>query len=232
MSKVMVDSRRDLRERAFQALMSLEYDGDIVEACRFAYLHDKEEEEQVELPIFLLNLVNGVMQSKSELDDKITQYLKAGWTLDRLTLVEKNILRLGLYELLEYDETPQLVAVNEAIELAKKFSDEKSSKFINGISRTKLFIGHRNLIIRCTALCCLIFCRFRSTAPSDNKISMTYEQLRSRENTMSTLWYQKAAETKALYLQGYNVATNRLKELLKTPTEKPYSIVLDLDETL
>ncbi|MBZ2137813.1 transcription antitermination factor NusB [Streptococcus gordonii] len=133
MSKVMVDSRRDLRERAFQALMSLEYDGDIVEACRFAYLHDKEEEEQVELPIFLLNLVNGVMQSKSELDDKITQYLKSGWTLDRLTLVEKNILRLGLYELLEYDETPQLVAVNEAIELAKKFSDEKSSKFINGI---------------------------------------------------------------------------------------------------
>ena len=133
MSKVMVDSRRDLRERAFQALMSLEYDGDIVEACRFAYLHDKEEEEQVELPIFLLNLVNGVMQSKSELDDKITQYLKSGWTLDRLTLVEKNILRLGLYELLEYDETPQLVAVNEAIELAKKFSDEKSSKFINGM---------------------------------------------------------------------------------------------------
>ena len=133
MSKVMVDSRRDIRERAFQALMSLEYDGDIVEACRFAYLHDKEEEEQVELPIFLLNLVNGVMQSKSVLDDKITQYLKAGWTLDRLTLVEKNILRLGLYELLEYDETPQLVAVNEAIELAKKFSDEKSSKFINGI---------------------------------------------------------------------------------------------------
>lgn len=133
MSKVMVDSRRDLRERAFQALMSLEYDGDIVEACRFAYLHDKEEEGQVELPIFLLNLVNGVMQSKSELDDKITQYLKSGWTLDRLTLVEKNILRLGLYELLEYDETPQLVAVNEAIELAKKFSDEKSSKFINGI---------------------------------------------------------------------------------------------------
>ena len=133
MSKVMVDSRRDLRERAFQALMSLEYDGDIVEACRFAYLHDKEEEEQVELPIFLLNLVNGVMQSKSELDDKITQYLKSGWTLDRLTLVEKNILRLGLYELLEYDETPQLVAVNEAIELAKKFSDEKSSKFIKGI---------------------------------------------------------------------------------------------------
>ena len=92
MSKVIADSRRDLRERAFQAIMSLEYDGDIVEACRFAYLHDKEE-EQVELPIFLLNLVNGVMQSKIELDDKIRQHLKKGWTLERLTLVEKSILR-------------------------------------------------------------------------------------------------------------------------------------------
>ena len=67
---------------------------------------------------------------------------------------------------------------------------------------------------------------------SDNQITMTYDQLRSRENTMSTLWYQKAAETKALYLQGYNVATDRLKELLKTESDKPYSIVLDLDETV
>ena len=49
---------------------------------------------------------------------------------------------------------------------------------------------------------------------------------------MSTLWYQKSDEAKALYLQGYNVATNRLKELLQKPTDKPYSIVLDLDETV
>lgn len=67
---------------------------------------------------------------------------------------------------------------------------------------------------------------------SDNKVTMTYDQLRSRENTMSTLWYQKSDEAKALYLQGYNVATNRLKELLQKPTDKPYSIVLDLDETV
>ena len=67
---------------------------------------------------------------------------------------------------------------------------------------------------------------------SDSKVTMTYDQLRSRENTMSTLWYQKSDEAKALYLQGYNVATNRLKELLQKPTDKPYSIVLDLDETV
>lgn len=71
-----------------------------------------------------------------------------------------------------------------------------------------------------------------NNSSSDNQITMTYDQLRSRENTMSTLWYQKSAETKALYIQGYNVATNHLKELLKTESDKPYSIVLDLDETV
>ena len=66
----------------------------------------------------------------------------------------------------------------------------------------------------------------------DNKITLTYDQLRSRENTMGSLWYQNAAEVDALYQQGYNVATSKLKELLKQPTSKPYSIVLDIDETV
>ncbi|KXU01247.1 Transcription termination protein NusB [Streptococcus constellatus] len=134
MTDVQLEARRELRERAFQALISLEYEKDIVEACRFAYLYDKDmtNDSDVELPAFLLNLVMGVEQSKNELDDKLSQYLKEGWTLERLTLIEKNILRLGLFEMTEFD-TPQLVAINEAIELSKKFSDEKSSKFINGI---------------------------------------------------------------------------------------------------
>ena len=134
MTDVQLEARRELRERAFQALMSLEYEKDIVEACRFAYLYDKDmtNDSDVEIPAFLLNLVTGVEQSKNELDDKLSQYLKEGWTLERLTLIEKNILRLGLFEMTEFD-TPQLVAINEAIELSKKLSDEKSSKFINGI---------------------------------------------------------------------------------------------------
>ena len=67
---------------------------------------------------------------------------------------------------------------------------------------------------------------------SDNKITLSYDELRSRENTMGTLWYQNAAEVDALYQQGYNIATAKLKDYLKTPSEKPYSIVLDLDETV
>ena len=113
--------------------MSLEYEVDIVEAFTFAFKHDKEETDQeVEIPAFLLNLVSGVRQSKDELDQQIAQHLKTGWTVERLTLVEKNILRLGVFEITSFD-TPQLVAVNEAIELAKTFSDEKSARFVNGV---------------------------------------------------------------------------------------------------
>ena len=134
LKEILLESRRDLRERAFQALMALEYDGDIVEACRFAYLHDKDlaEDKEVDLPAFLMNLVTGVYQSKDQLDQQIGQHLKTGWTVERLTLVEKNILRLGIYEMTEFD-TPQIVAVNEAVELAKAFSDETSSRFVNGV---------------------------------------------------------------------------------------------------
>ena len=67
-----------------------------------------------------------------ELDKQINQHLKSGWTVERLTLVEKNLLRLGVFEITSFD-TPQLVAVNEAIELAKDFSDQKSARFINGL---------------------------------------------------------------------------------------------------
>lgn len=67
---------------------------------------------------------------------------------------------------------------------------------------------------------------------SEDKVTLTYDELVARENMMATNWYQTSGEVRALYLQGYNVATQRLKEYLKTPHTKPYSIVLDLDETV
>ncbi|GGE37965.1 transcription antitermination factor NusB [Streptococcus himalayensis] len=132
MTDVQLETRRDLRERAFQALMAMEYGKDVVEACQFAYLHDRDEEKEMDIPAFLLNLVSGVAQSKDELDESISQHLKEGWTLERLTSVDRNLLRLGVFEITAFN-TPQLVAINEAIELAKTYSDEKSSRFINGL---------------------------------------------------------------------------------------------------
>lgn len=132
MTKVFIDSRRDLRERAFQTLFSLEFGGASKEAVAYSYGYDKEDEEQ-DIPLFLLNLVHGVLEHQEELDAKIAQYLKSGWSLERLTVTDKVILRLGAYEILYFEETPAPVAVNEAIELAKTYSDEASSRFINGV---------------------------------------------------------------------------------------------------
>lgn len=128
------NSRRALRRCALQAIVSLEFGQEPVQAAQFSYLYDREEiDEEVELPLFLLNLVTGVASHLADLDKELASRLKAGWTLERLTLIDKNIMRLGLFEILYHDETPARVALNEAIELAKDFSDETSTKFINGV---------------------------------------------------------------------------------------------------
>ena len=80
MTDILFESRRDLRERAFQALMSLEYEGDVVEACRFAFTHDKEETDQeVEIPAFLLNLVS---VSYTHLGECFHKYPPSQWPVE------------------------------------------------------------------------------------------------------------------------------------------------------
>ena len=135
MTNNFTNSRRDLRERAFQALFSLEFGGEYLAAAEFAYTYDKtiEEDEDVQVPVFLLNLVKGVCDMQAELAQQIEAHLKAGWSLERLTLTDKALLRLGLYEVKYFEETPGRVAVNEIIEIAKKYSDETSAKFVNGL---------------------------------------------------------------------------------------------------
>ncbi|CAM4071074.1 antitermination protein NusB [Streptococcus penaeicida] len=135
MTSSFKDSRRDLRERAFQALFNMEHGGDFLESSQFAYDYDKDydQEQPLDVPAFLLTLVNGVKDHKDELDAIIKDNLKEGWSLERLTLSDRTMLRLGLYEIKFFDETPDRVALNEIIEIAKKYSDETSAKFINGL---------------------------------------------------------------------------------------------------
>ncbi|RRD31394.1 transcription antitermination factor NusB [Streptococcus minor] len=133
MKNNLVDSRRHLRQRALQAIVSLEFGQDPLQAAQFSYLYDQEEIQEAEIPLFLLQLVTGVDQHRDELDRELEPHLKSGWSMDRLTTIDKSILRLGLFEIRYCDETPDRVAVNEAIELAKDFSDQASAKFINGI---------------------------------------------------------------------------------------------------
>jgi len=83
---------------------------------------------------FVCGVLTGIEQHKNELDDIIRRHAQ-GWTLDRLVSVDRNILRLGLYELLHTDTPPEVI-INEAVELAKEFGTEQSSAFVNGILDT------------------------------------------------------------------------------------------------
>jgi N utilization substance protein B len=77
-------------------------------------------------------LVHGVMADRTELDRLIATHA-TNWRVDRMPIVDRNILRAALYELLKMPEVPAKVSVNEAIELAKRFADEETRKFVNGV---------------------------------------------------------------------------------------------------
>ncbi len=80
---------------------------------------------------FVRNLVFGVAEKLKEIDEHIIKYATE-WPLDQITGIDRNILRLGIYELL-FTEIPPRVAINESIEVAKSFGGDSSSKFINGV---------------------------------------------------------------------------------------------------
>ena len=87
---------------------------------------------------FALNLVEGVLSHRGETDERISRYAE-NYELSRLAVVDRNILRLAIYEMLHRDDIPPVVSINEAIEIAKRFGSEESSRFVNGIlDRVKL----------------------------------------------------------------------------------------------
>ncbi len=81
---------------------------------------------------FAVELARGAWAARQELDAIIVKYA-SGWTLERMANADRNLLRLALYEVLYRDDIPQSVSINEAVELAKKYSTADSAKFINGI---------------------------------------------------------------------------------------------------
>ena len=96
------------------------------------YLESIEIEDRKKINIdFLKELINGVLDNIKDIDKNIEKYLE-NWAIDRLGLTDQAIIRISVYELL-YTDTPNLVCINEAIELSKKYSDEKVSKMINGV---------------------------------------------------------------------------------------------------
>ncbi len=81
---------------------------------------------------FIKNIVNGVIKNIVEIDKQISKHAPE-WPINQITNIDRNILRIGIYELVYDDSIPSKVAINEAIELAKTFGGESSGKFVNGV---------------------------------------------------------------------------------------------------
>ncbi|MDO4868149.1 MAG: transcription antitermination factor NusB [bacterium] len=95
---------------------------------------------------FVQDLLNGIVERQVELDTKL-QPMAPEWPISQISRIDRNVLRMGLFELLYMQETvPPKVAINEAVELAKAFGSDNSSKFINGVLGTafKLFVEEQN----------------------------------------------------------------------------------------
>ncbi len=119
--------RRTAREKALQALFQI----DISKAgSHEAIAHVLEGQEHDR---YLTQLVEGTLRHQDEIDEIITAYLEK-WTIDRLAHVDRSLLRLAVYEL-KYggDEVPANVVLDEAIEIAKIYGDDQSSRFVNGV---------------------------------------------------------------------------------------------------
>ena len=122
-------SRHQARERALQILFQYDIHG---RPGLWLDMFWKENEATDEVKAFAERLVAGVLEKKKELDALIGKYA-TNWKISRMPIVDRNILRAGVYELLWMDDVPAKVTVNEAIELAKSFGDDDASKFVNGI---------------------------------------------------------------------------------------------------
>ncbi len=122
--------RRRARELAVQVLFHMEYNGgEPEEAFELVCTHFEAPES---VQPFSKDLVKGVIEHKEEVDSRIRRASR-NWKLERMSRVDRSVLRLATYEILFRDDIPPKVSIDEAVELGKKFGSDDSAAFINGI---------------------------------------------------------------------------------------------------
>ena len=120
------------RTEAREKIMIILYQIDLYDKDKIPYDLESVFHENLEIDNkFVRDIVDGVLEHKDSIDKIISKYLE-NWDLDRLGKTDRAILRLSTYEMLYYN-TPKVVVINEAVELAKKYSDEKIVKLINAV---------------------------------------------------------------------------------------------------
>ncbi len=110
------------------------YEVDLVEHPLGKALHYRLQETELEdrLAEFVLQIVQGIVPVKNALDQLITEHAPE-WPLEQVAIIDRNILRIALWEFLVSDDTPIKVAINEAVELAKTYGSDSSPRFVNGV---------------------------------------------------------------------------------------------------
>jgi transcription antitermination protein NusB len=123
-----VAARTKARKRALDVL----YESDVRGVGALTVLAERAARADPPLNPYTATLVEGVQAHRERIDELLATY-SVGWTLDRMPVVDRNILRLGTYELLWEDDVPDAVAVSEAVALARELSTDESPTFINGL---------------------------------------------------------------------------------------------------
>jgi transcription antitermination factor NusB len=129
----LMRKRTQARELALQVLYQLDITGDNCQAALDNFWKAPEQESIAqEIRHFTFELVEGVIRQLGVIDPKISQYA-TNWQLERMAVVDRNILRLSCFELLFRPDIPPKVSINEAVDLAKKYSGPEAGKFVNAI---------------------------------------------------------------------------------------------------
>lgn len=123
-------SRRKARELALQMLFQWEQGDHSPGHVISTFLRDRRSEPEEEQ--FARALFEGTVAEAAELDQTVREHAEH-WRLERMAAVDRNLLRLALYELWHYPQTPPAVVINEAIEIARRFSGSDSADFVNGV---------------------------------------------------------------------------------------------------
>ncbi|NEC67995.1 transcription antitermination factor NusB [Streptomyces sp. SID9727] len=126
-------ARNTARKRAFQILFEADQRGESVLTVLADWVrHSRSDTRQPPVTEYTMELVEGYAPYADRIDDLIVTYSE-GWDLDRMPVADRNILRLGAYELIWVDGTPDAVVIDEAVQIAKEFSTDDSPSFVNGL---------------------------------------------------------------------------------------------------
>jgi transcription antitermination protein NusB len=128
-----VAARNKARKRAFQILFEAEQRGADPTTVMADWIRlARTDDRQPPVTEYTMQLVEGYTAHAARIDELLSGYA-VGWTLDRMPVVDRNVLRLGAYELIWEDDVPDAVVLDEAVQLAKEFSTDESPSYVNGL---------------------------------------------------------------------------------------------------